>query len=625
VLGSYQACRALANTVVGLCGDSVGAGAVYPLLVATGMGGYILAACLVDAGPWGMLAFMAVGLSEVVVPLQVALRTETRADAPMMGSPIFGLIMERLRCQYAAVAGASAAAFFVSGWVYHSVGFLAVCYLGAAIQGIQLLLGLTYVTLRKGKQHSSRSAPARLRSLLCQLVAVDVLSEAAGDVHGMTALLERQRHTSTRASALENRELRLALTELYVSLAGSRHKQLSLRALTTTLIQSNPASAQHCAKLTELRRPFWFLDRDCSGSCSEKQFLSFLLPRVQQVLYPADDTQHAPVFGYAYFVIVTQAVMAMCIGTFLATSVLQYQTMGVGVWTTGTLLALGEAFGCLALTTPSTSSSNDGSKLANTHQPGKREVEVVATLLGRPFHCVPALLASGIATAAFGVPVLMVAVTSQLCLSALNNFTVSLLNEVTASAVRNRADYLRLQSLGQLLRRCGNILTAVTGPILFGIAPWLPWAVYGGVVCLWALLLWVVLWRHARRINTEKGAKGPIGAFRPFALKKPWHVYEVEYVERLGWEGGEDEEEGVTEEEVEEMERERALLWLRNEVNELRLEVESVRLRTAEAESLAKETCVMEEAAPRAQAVIVRDRSAHSCLPPLLYSFSPPK
>lgn len=147
------------------------------------------------------------------------------------------------------------------------------------------------------------------------------------------------------------------------------------------------------------------------------------------------------VFGYAYFVVASQAVMALCIGTFLATSVLRYQMMGLSVHSAGLLLAAGEALGCMALLAP-----------LPARPAGRRQLtSMAATLLSRPLHCVPALLAAGAATAAFGLPSLPVAIAGQLILSTLNDVTVSLLNEATACAVRGRADYLRLQVRGRVV------------------------------------------------------------------------------------------------------------------------------------------------------------------------------
>ena len=195
---------------------------------------------------------------------------------------------------------------------------------------------------------------------------------------------------------------------------------------------------------------------------------------------------------------------------------------------------------------------------------------LVATVLSRPFHVVPSLLLAGAATALFGVHLLPVAIVAQMTLSTLNDFTVSLLNEVAASAVRNRDTYLRMQSFGQWMRRCGNVLTGVSGPILFNAASWLPWSLFGGVVFMWALALWAVLYSHARRI-TDGGRRGPLAVFEPFPKVQPWHQYEAEYVVRMEREDGGSH--------LLEVDLESNVLWLRGEVAEMRLEISSLRER----------------------------------------------
>lgn len=143
-----------------------------------------------------------------------------------------------------------------------------------------------------------------------------------------------------------------------------------------------------------------------------------------------------------------------------------------------------------------------------------------------------------------------------------------------------------MQALGQLLRRCGNVLTALTGPWLFGAAPGLPWAVYGGVVALWALVLWGVLWAHARRIAPVKGA-GPLAAFRPF-VSRPWHVREVEYAEMRAAGGlDSEEEEGEL---LLETPGAAGVLWLRAELSELRLEVAAMQQQLREVAAPDKQT-----------------------------------
>lgn len=568
LLGAYQASRALANTLVALYGSPDSPGGIYPAMVAAGAGGYLLAAQLADAGPWGLLAFLGVGLSEALVPLQVGLRAEAAADAPL-GAPAIPLIMTRLRAQYAAVAGGAAAAFALAGWLYHAAGFMAVCRLGIAVQVTQLLLGLAYLAAHSSGRHRASDPAAPLRALLYQLAALDVL-QATGDggAGGGGRLFDGPSLAAARSAAAGDVELRGALAAMHAAAAGSPGKPLSAGPL-ARLLGGRPSRA---------RRALAALDVRGAGAAGRADFVSFLAPRVHAALQAdsagvrrgaATEGGGPRVFGYAYAVVASQAVVALGIGTFLSTSVLRYRLMGLDVHRAGLLLAAGEALGCAALLVSKPAPPG----AADARARGRRQLsDAAAAVLSRPLHCVPALLAVGAATAAFGLPSPTVAVTAQLALSALNDLTVSLLNEATASAVRGRADYLRLQALGQLLRRCGNVLTALTGPWLFGAAPWLPWAVYGGAVAAWALGLWAVLWAQARRLAPTKERRGPLAAFTPFA-SRPWHAYETEYAERLA----SVEAEATDAELLPEPDAAAAVLWLRGELAELRVEVVELR------------------------------------------------
>lgn len=47
--------------------------------------------------------------------------------------------------------------------------------------------------------------------------------------------------------------------------------------------------------------------------------------------------------------------------------------------------------------------------------------------------------------------------------------------------------------MGQVIRRCLNCVTAITGPLLFSLLPSLPYLVAGGVTAMWTVLLWFVI------------------------------------------------------------------------------------------------------------------------------------
>ena len=76
------------------------------------------------------------------------------------------------------------------------------------------------------------------------------------------------------------------------------------------------------------------------------------------------------------------------------------------------------------------------------------------------------------------------------------------------------------------------MLTGVTGPMLFGVRAWLPFALYGGVVAAWSLVLWEALRRRAREIAPDARARGPLGAFAAFAGGggARWHEVEAAWL-----------------------------------------------------------------------------------------------
>ena len=60
-------------------------------------------------------------------------------------------------------------------------------------------------------------------------------------------------------------------------------------------------------------------------------------------------------------------------------------------------------------------------------------------------------------------------------------------------AITSTAAYATLGPMGQVVRRSGNVLTAITGPILFGILPQLPYIVAGSITLFWTAVVTLVM------------------------------------------------------------------------------------------------------------------------------------
>jgi len=96
-----------------------------------------------------------------------------------------------------------------------------------------------------------------------------------------------------------------------------------------------------------------------------------------------------------------------------------------------------------------------------------------------------------------------------------NDYAAIVLNEMQGSVTSAQA-YRTMAPKGQIVRRCGNVVTAITGPILFGIVPTLPYIVAGGVTAAWTLALVFIIRRrmkqNATAILTIKEKEGLSGS-----------------------------------------------------------------------------------------------------------------
>ncbi len=70
------------------------------------------------------------------------------------------------------------------------------------------------------------------------------------------------------------------------------------------------------------------------------------------------------------------------------------------------------------------------------------------------------------------------------------DLTAVIITELQAS-VSPVTIYSKMGPMGQVFRRSFNVVTALTGPVLFGISPRLPYFVAGSVTCAWSIVLFV--------------------------------------------------------------------------------------------------------------------------------------
>lgn len=179
-----------------------------------------------------------------------------------------------------------------------------------------------------------------------------------------------------------------------------------------------------------------------------------------------------------YVLCITFGMEAITIGYNLAVSPIYItEQFGKSTAVIGVMLASGAAFGtCVAI---SMTLSRAGKNFLDTYLPDPN-----GFLFGMAGISFAVLLAA--------IPVFPIHLIGLLFLMGFNDFAAILLNEMQGSITSAEA-YKNIAPIGQIIRRCGNVVTAVTGPILFGILPTLPYIVAGGITALWTVVLVFVI------------------------------------------------------------------------------------------------------------------------------------
>jgi hypothetical protein len=124
-------------------------------------------------------------------------------------------------------------------------------------------------------------------------------------------------------------------------------------------------------------------------------------------------------------------------------------------------------------------------------------------------------IAVGVLVAA--VPNFAVHVIGLILLMCFNDLGATLMTELQAS-ITTVSNYSLLGPAGQVVRRSLNVVTALTGPVLFGIYPRLPYFVAGGITLLWTIMLFIVF--KLRTEHIVKAVSGKTGRNRKSVIKR---------------------------------------------------------------------------------------------------------
>jgi len=515
LLGSYQACRALANFVISKLGGSDPMRRLHVPMAFLAIFGWVMANDdLIESSSsvWHLFYLCAVGLSEVVVNLQTAVIHETSAEAP--GGILDKDVLEvRMRSQYCAVAAGATVAFVVGGYLFSLYGFGAICWFGMITSILHLLLTLFYLHFSLYYNDGYSADQCSPKKKLYKIIAISFIINEAGDIEtGEESMFPTDEIASLFVSAKEDEELQDSLQELYKTIFDGSDTSDGVTKLRKIILQ--------------------LMDINGDGVISKKEFLTYLSPRVYHKVYGDSHCEMVKVvWPYINIVAATQAIVALCIGTFLSTSLLMYtEIFDLDASIVGVLLGVGEGFAAASIfmTLHLKNRSSDKEEDCKDQRGG-----VCAAILSRPLN-VPALIfVIASATMGFAIPSLTVAIMCQMIMSTFNDVSVSLLNELIATSTPPRK-FKNYQGRGQWLRRLGNVVTGVFGPILFEIKPQLPFIFFGGIVFVWCFFLWGALHLQAKKIQSDDDKDmGNIlrAPFAPFLATSttPWHMLEQEY------------------------------------------------------------------------------------------------
>ncbi|KAF8060518.1 STP7 [Scenedesmus sp. PABB004] len=190
----------------------------------------------------------------------------------------------------------------------------------------------------------------------------------------------------------------------------------------------------------------------------------------------------------------TFCIQALLIGTILSSApVLLSRQLGLGVLHVGFAFAVGEGLGSAALLYGATPR---GQAAVRAVLPQPLALLAILTTLG----------ATAVALPLAGGP--RVAMAALIAIMALNDVGTSMCAEAQGATLPAR-HYQRMNVAGNMLRRIGNTLTCSSAPLLFQVAPSLPFVLFGLITLAWVAMLASLFAGRARELAALEAAEEP--------------------------------------------------------------------------------------------------------------------
>ena len=520
VLGAYQTSRALGNLIIVIFGGNDPFKRLQILLSLSALFGWLFLSLFgrpeetslfsfkryltdTDDGVIAPLfALFCVGLNETIVILQRSVMMETEKESPS-GITDENIVANRLSLQYSMVAFGSVCAFIFGGWLYTNYGYYAICDFGILVQILHLIGSVVYrVLLKHGKMSlmgDELDGNDLIRSIIFHFQAVSTISKYSRDVANGTENAmssEKSGFTAATTKAKSDRVLNHTLVEMYRHFFAQ--KRDDLLGMEELIRSTNEEGSGTERKSLTSKRPLvmsiskhklsklvlFLMKSKGEGRLTEGEFVSFWGPHIYMSMFESSQEANVTViWPYMRAVVATQAIAALCIGVFLSTALLSYTQRfpeRCDAAKVGVLLGIGEALGMIVILSKSFSlgqgKSNKSKNVTNiTNGILKR---ILKAIVSRPLNVPFILMFCSICSMLFSVDNFVVAVTFQIMYSSVNDLSVSLMTELIGTSIPND-QFKYYQGIGQWLRRLGNMITAILGPIFFGIDEKLPFVFFG--------------------------------------------------------------------------------------------------------------------------------------------------
>lgn len=378
-----------------------------------------------------------------------------------------------LKCQYASVMIGVVFAFSIGGFVYQYHKINGVAVFGIMIEGSALLVLFLYLCL-PDKVLTVTGAGIGFDAQEKEAPGLDHLAKNPATEEGVKPL----RLTGLTTSQQVQKFMTWKMTE-------SQGHRMQQKGNATTRDPSNSAGASWIGSAT----PSWVGSLSASkwiDSLAASKFVSSI-PTLSMLVKTASasySSRDLPATWVNWILCISFGIEALTIGYNLSIGpifLLNEFNQGTGI--IGVLFAVGAASGSIAAIGMTCTTFG---------------IKLLKLIAASPFDVCFSMggIAVGVLVAA--VPNFVWHVIGLVLLMCFNDLGATLLTELQAS-VTTASNYSVLGPLGQVIRRSLNVVTALTGPILFGVHRRLPYLVAGIITLSWTVVLFVFFRRRVEK------------------------------------------------------------------------------------------------------------------------------